>query len=29
MDKCNEYCMTWDEILEETRRLITLGEKKK
>ena len=29
MDKCNDYCMTWDEILEETRRLITLGEKKK
>ena len=25
IEKCNEYLMTWDEILEETRRLITLG----
>ena len=25
IEKCNEYCMTWDEILEETRALITLG----
>ena len=28
VEKCNEYCMTWEEILEETRRLITLGERK-
>ena len=27
IQKCNEYGMTWDEILEETRQLITLGEK--
>mgnify|MGYP003122906759 CR=1 FL=1 len=26
IQKSNEYCMTWEEILEETRRLITLGE---
>ena len=26
IEKSNEYCMTWEEILEETRRLITLGE---
>jgi 5'-3' exonuclease len=26
VQKCNEYGMTWDEILEETRQLITLGE---
>jgi len=26
IEKSNEYCMTWKEILEETRRLITLGE---
>ena len=25
VEKCNEYCMTWDLILEETRALITLG----
>ena len=25
--KCNEYGMTWDEILEETRALVTLGTK--
>tara|TARA_R110002020_G_scaffold262081_1_gene476399 strand:+ start:712 stop:1551 length:840 start_codon:yes stop_codon:yes gene_type:complete len=27
MEKCNEYGMLWDEILEETRQLITLGDK--
>ena len=27
IEKCNEYGMTWDEILEETRALITLGTK--
>ena len=29
VEKSNEYCMTWDEILEETRQLITLGDKKR
>jgi len=29
IQKCNEYGMTWDEILEETRQLITLGEIKR
>ena len=28
VEKSNEYCMTWDQILEETRRLITLGERR-
>ena len=27
IEKCNEYGMTWDEILEETRALVTLGTK--
>ena len=28
VEKCNEYGMLWDEILEETRELITLGKNK-